>query len=239
MQVKITGFSEDDQTNLYMMAHDASGKGRQGLGIASRPKKVVPLVMTSPFPEQARHVWRTQGCLGFCRSLQQLDMYSTLSGQVVRPGRSVQVAGARWQGTKKRLEESEDEQTPASEEQAQPAVQPDSEDCSEDTHISPREQTQHHGEPEAVEQQPQNVRGPQTAPASEQVTSAKALLKAARRVLGAAPGGSLRQKKLEKRVLDLLEVQRGSSERRQMRRALLAAINSSTKLKLSEGMVTC
>lgn len=40
MQVKITGFSEDDQTNLYNMAHDASGKGRQGLGIGSRPKKV-------------------------------------------------------------------------------------------------------------------------------------------------------------------------------------------------------
>ncbi len=36
----MAGFSEDDQANLYMAAHDASGKGRQGLGIASRPKKV-------------------------------------------------------------------------------------------------------------------------------------------------------------------------------------------------------
>lgn len=41
MQVKINGFSEDDQANLYMMAHDAKGDGRQGLGIASRPKKVL------------------------------------------------------------------------------------------------------------------------------------------------------------------------------------------------------
>jgi hypothetical protein len=39
-QIKVAGFSEDDQANLYMAAHDASGKGRQGLGIASRPKKV-------------------------------------------------------------------------------------------------------------------------------------------------------------------------------------------------------
>ena len=30
VQVKITGFSEDDQTNLYNMAHDASGKGAPG-----------------------------------------------------------------------------------------------------------------------------------------------------------------------------------------------------------------
>ena len=45
LQVKITGFSEDDQTNLYNMAHDASGKGRQGLGIASRPKKVSALTL--------------------------------------------------------------------------------------------------------------------------------------------------------------------------------------------------
>ena len=45
MQVKITGFSEDDQTNLYNMAHDACGKGRQGLGTASRPKKVSALTV--------------------------------------------------------------------------------------------------------------------------------------------------------------------------------------------------
>ena len=48
MQVKITGFSEDDQTNLYNMAHDASGKGRQGLGIASRPKKVLLSLLWDP-----------------------------------------------------------------------------------------------------------------------------------------------------------------------------------------------
>ena len=150
------------------------------------------------------------------------------------------MAGARWQGTKKQIEESsEDEQAPAAEEDAQPAERADSEDCSEDTHISSREQAQHLGEPDAVEQQFQSVETPQTASASKQVISAKALLKAARRVLGAAPGGQLRQKKLEKRVLDLLDVQRGSSERKQMRRALLEAIESSAKLKSSDGMVSC
>lgn len=152
----------------------------------------------------------------------------------------MQVAGARWQGTKKQIEESsEDEQAPAAEEEAQPAERADSEDCSEDTHISSREQTQQGGEPEAVEQLPQSVKRLQAAPAAEQGLSAKALVRAARRVLGAAPGGQLRQKKLEKRVLDLLEVQRGSSERKQMRRALLAAIESSAKLKTSDGIVSC
>ncbi len=43
LQVKINGFSEQDQENLYHLAHDKSGKGRQGLGIASRPKKVCHL----------------------------------------------------------------------------------------------------------------------------------------------------------------------------------------------------
>ena len=152
----------------------------------------------------------------------------------------VQVAGARWQGTKKRLEESsDDEEAAVAEPQAQPAEQADSEDCSEDTHISSREQAQHPREPEAVEQQPQIQLHTQPAPAKAPGMSQKALVKAVRRVLGAAPGGQLRQKKLEKRVLDLLEVQRGSRERRQMRRALLAAIESSAKVKVSDGIVTC
>ena len=50
LQVKITGFSEDDQTNLYNMAHEACGKGRQGLGIASRSKKVLVLTLISEMP---------------------------------------------------------------------------------------------------------------------------------------------------------------------------------------------
>ncbi len=150
------------------------------------------------------------------------------------------MAGARWQGTKKQIEESsDDEQVPAAEEEAQPAERADSEDCSEDTHISSQEQTQHQGEPESVEQQPQSVKRPQSAAASGEGVSAKALVKAARRVLKAAPGGQLKQKKLEKRVLDLLEVQRGSGERKQLRRALLAAVESSAKLKSSDGMVSC
>ena len=62
-QVKVTGFSEDDQTNLYMMAHDASGKGRQGLGIASRPKKVLPLVKIRILQSRAKHVLQSQSCL--------------------------------------------------------------------------------------------------------------------------------------------------------------------------------
>ena len=60
VQVKITGFSEDDQTNLYNMAHDASGKGRQGLGIASRPKKVLPFVMEGVFHTRGRAVLQSQ-----------------------------------------------------------------------------------------------------------------------------------------------------------------------------------
>lgn len=40
MQIKVAGFSEDDQANLYMAAHGASGKGRQGLGISDRVRKV-------------------------------------------------------------------------------------------------------------------------------------------------------------------------------------------------------
>ena len=150
------------------------------------------------------------------------------------------MAGARWQGTKTRLEDSsEDEGALAAGETAQPAEHADSEDCSEDTHISPREQPGHDGEREVVEQQSRETLRPHPAPASEQGSSANALVKAARRVLGAAPGKQLRQKKLEKRVLDLLEFQRGSSERRQMRRALLAALASSAKFKISDGMVTC
>lgn len=42
LQVKVNGFSEADQENLYHLAHDKKGQGRQGLGIAGRPKKVQP-----------------------------------------------------------------------------------------------------------------------------------------------------------------------------------------------------
>jgi hypothetical protein len=48
----------------------------------------------------------------------------------------------------------------------------------------------------------------------------------------------LRQTKLEKRVLDLLELRRGSSERKQMRKGLLAALETSRKFRLFDGIVS-
>jgi hypothetical protein len=41
--VKVAGFSEDDQANLYNIAQGAKTAGKQGLGIASRPKEVLHL----------------------------------------------------------------------------------------------------------------------------------------------------------------------------------------------------
>jgi len=148
------------------------------------------------------------------------------------------VAGARWQGSKKRIEESSDdeEQAAAAEEQVQPAELPESEDCSEDTHVSSG-QNQQHEEQEAGQRQSQTLLS-QSAVTGKQNGSAIALVKSARRVLKAVPGGQLRQKKLEKRVLDLLAVQRGSSARKEMRRALLAAIGGSTKVKMHNGLVS-
>uniref|UniRef100_A0A383V8E5 G-patch domain-containing protein n=1 Tax=Tetradesmus obliquus TaxID=3088 RepID=A0A383V8E5_TETOB len=39
-RINISGFQEDDQTNLYMQAHEGATKGKQGLGRSSMPKKV-------------------------------------------------------------------------------------------------------------------------------------------------------------------------------------------------------
>lgn len=152
----------------------------------------------------------------------------------------LQVAGARWAGTKKRIDESSDDEAPAL-----PAVDAaqhaDSEDCSEDTHVSSQEETHQHTEQEVVEQQRQQSKQPepaQHASASKEGVSTKALVRCTKRVLRAAPGGQLRQKKLEKRVLDLLELQRGSSERKQTRKALLAALETSEKFNVSDGIVS-
>jgi hypothetical protein len=153
----------------------------------------------------------------------------------------LQVAGARWAGTKKRIDESSDDEAPAL-----PAVDAaqhaDSEDCSEDTHVSSQEETHQHTEQEVVEQQSQQQsKQPepmQHASASKEGVSTKALVRCTKRVLRAAPGGQLRQKKLEKRVLDLLELQRGSSERKQTRKALLAALETSRKFSVSDGIVS-
>ena len=163
----------------------------------------------------------------------------------------MQVAGARWHGTKKRLDDSSDNDegqvADAAAELAEQAQQEDSEG-SEDTHVSsqaqPKLQSSGDQPPvqqHSVRQQQQQKQNSQTeAPVGEHVAdlSAKALIRSARRVLKAAPGGKLRQKKLEKRVLDLLGVQRGSSARKQMRKALLAAVEASAKLKVSDSLVS-
>ena len=164
----------------------------------------------------------------------------------------MQVAGARWHGTKKRLDDSSDNDegqvADAAGELAEQAQQEDSEG-SEDTHVSSQAQpklqssgdqppVQQHSVRQQSQQQKQNSQT--EAPVGEHVAdvSAKALMRSARRVLKAAPGGELRQKKLEKRVLDLLGVQRGSSARKQMRKALLAAVEASAKLKVSDSLVS-
>ena len=159
----------------------------------------------------------------------------------------VQVAGARWQGTKKRLDDSSDndEKTvaDAAAELAEQAQQEDSEG-SEDTHVSSQAQPnlQSFGDQHSVKEQSQEQKQNSQikGPVGEHVASdtARELVRSARRVLKAAPGGELRRKKLEKRVLDLLGVQRGSSARKHMRKALFAAVKASTKLKVSDGLVS-
>lgn len=164
----------------------------------------------------------------------------------------VQVAGARWQGTKKQLDSSSDDDeghvADAAAELAEQAQQEDSEG-SEDTHVSSQAQPklqrpdeQHSVQQQSIKQQsPQQKHNSTTeAPVGEHVAdvSAKELVRSARRVLKAVPGGELRQKKLEKRVLDLLGLQRGSSARKRMRKALLAALEASAKLKVSDGLVS-
>ena len=108
--------------------------------------------------------------------------------------------------------------------------------------MSSQEETHQHTEQEVVEQQSQQQskqpEPAQHASASKEGVSTKALVRCTKRVLRAAPGGQLRQKKLEKRVLDLLEMQRGSSERKQTRKALLAALETSKKFKVSDGIVS-
>ena len=162
------------------------------------------------------------------------------------------MAGARWQGTKKRLDDSSDNEVgqvaDAAAELAEQAQQEDSEG-SEDTHVSSQAQPklqssgeQHSVQQHSVKQQSQQQKQNSWTEASdgEHVgnVTAKELVRSARRVLRAAPRGELRQKKLEKRVLDLLGVQRGSSARKQMRKALLAAVEASAKLKVSDGLVS-
>ena len=164
----------------------------------------------------------------------------------------VQVAGARWHGTKKRLDSSSDTEegqvADAAAELAEQAQQEDSEG-SEDTHVSSQAQPklqssdeQHLVQQHSVKQQfQQHEQNCQTeAPICEHVAdvSARELVRSARRVLKAAPGGKLRQKKLEKRVLDLLGVQRGSMARKHMRKALSAALEASAELNVSDSLVS-
>ncbi|CAL8468505.1 g8045 [Coccomyxa elongata] len=165
-QVKVNGFSEADQENLYHLAHDKKGQGRQGLGIASRPKKV---------------------------------------------------AGARWQGRKTTIEDSEEEQDAKGE--AGPA---ESEDCSDDTQI--------------FSEEPASA----SAAAGTKQLSANVDKKILRRqavlVLKPAIGG-LTVKKLEKRVLDGLSIARKSAERTAARKVLRQVVLASSKMSMEDGLV--
>ncbi|KAK9821125.1 hypothetical protein WJX81_002607 [Elliptochloris bilobata] len=125
--IKVVGFSENDQENLYMAAHGASGKGRQGLGISGRPKNI---------------------------------------------------AGARWQGTKTRLDNDDEE-----------ASSPRAVDVS--------------GSEAAAESPTAPPADAQVAPAngSAATISAARVRKLARAALRAAPGAGLKPRKLQRRVV--------------------------------------
>ncbi|BDA43531.1 probable PIN2/TERF1-interacting telomerase inhibitor 1 at N-terminal half [Coccomyxa sp. Obi] len=166
-QVKVNGFSEADQENLYHLAHDKKGQGRQGLGIASRPKKV---------------------------------------------------AGARWQGKKTTIEDSEEEKD-AQGEAAGPA---ESEDCSDDTQI--------------FSEEPASASAAAGTTQPSAAVDKKSLKRQAVLVLKAATGG-LTLKKLEKRVLDGLSIARKSAERTAARKTLRQVVDASSKMSVEDGVV--
>ena len=155
----------------------------------------------------------------------------------------VQVAGARWQGTKTRLEESEDEEPQqAPDQDAVPQQQlgrdgpGDSEDCSEDTHVSSRGGGD--VEPSVQEavsgRRAKKERGGSSGAKGGAGAGRKLLRKLARSVLHAA-GGRIRLKKLEKRVLDAAGFLRGSAERKQARAALARVMQGKNARVALEG----
>ena len=145
-----------------------------------------------------------------------------------------QVAGARWQGTRMRLESDDEEPdqvpdpaaiAPQQRQQQSGDMAGDSEDRSEDTHVSSRGgEGMETSTPQAASSR--RAKKAKTGGGGVEAGAAvgRKLLKLACSVLRGA-GGRLRLKKLEKRVLDAAGVVRGSAERKEARRALACAMH--------------
>jgi hypothetical protein len=250
VQVNVTGFSEADQANVYNMAHDKSGKGRQGLGIASRPKKVcMPSILHPCWVECHQYVKllflqalckgteESTRCCAVLIYMQGLDGASvpmfTIWVDVAEP---VQVAGARWQGTKKRLDSSDDEgEGEASHREGDGRDADDvSENCSEDTQVFSDQEQGGSNVPEAA-----GTSGRDASMELDLVSGSeqKRLRKHVLRCLKSAPFEGVRMKKLEKRVLDGMGIPRGTAQRKKQRRALRMLLGTSSRFVLSAGIV--
>lgn len=129
-----------------------------------------------------------------------------------------QVAGARWQGKKTAIEDSDGEE----EAEGEAAAPADSEDCSDDTRVSSEEP----GSASAADSQKQ------PSAAADQ----KSLKRQAMLIMKAASGG-VTMKKLEKRVLDALGLPRKSAERTTARGLLRRAVDASSKISMQEGLL--
>lgn len=128
------------------------------------------------------------------------------------------MAGARWHGKKTTIEDS-DEEEDAQEDEVGPA---ESEECSDDTHISSEE--------------PASFSAAADTKQLSAATDKKLLKKQAMLVLKATSGG-LTLKKLEKRVLDGLGVSRKSAERKEARKLLRQVVDATSKISVENGMV--
>lgn len=129
-----------------------------------------------------------------------------------------QVAGARWNGKKTTIEDS-DVEDGADQEAAAPA---DSENNSDDTRVTSEE-------PASA-----SVADSQKLPSA--AADQKRLKRHALLVLKAA-GEGVTTKKLEKKVLDLLSIPRKSAERTAARGLLRQVMDASSKISLHGGLL--
>ena len=127
------------------------------------------------------------------------------------------MAGARWQGKKTAIEDSEEEEDA----EGEAAGTAQSEDCSDDTQI--------------FSEEPASASAAAGTKQSGSVDK-KILKKQALLVLKAAAGG-LTQKKLEKRVLDGLSIVRKSAERTAARKLLRQVVDASSKMSVEDAVV--
>lgn len=151
-----------------------------------------------------------------------------------------QVAGARWQGTKTRLEDSDDEvAADAAAEDAggsnADASASGSENCSEDTQVFSE---QAGGAADGGEVEGPAVHDAAVQPQFVAEKRQKRFRKHALRCLRAGPEEGVRLKKFEKRVLDSMGVPRASEQRKLHRKALRQMLTSSLQICLVDGIVS-